>query len=106
MKQPVSTRPENDNGRFVVFEPGDRVVLTAAALLTMGVRAASSITKVWTVRECFCAACQRGRLVCTDQAAEGGGWRHIARSSLRHAGQPTVDELPLKSTVVAGRWAH
>lgn len=105
MKQLVNTRPENDNGRHDVFIPGDRVVMTARAVRSMGIHAVDCVTKVWTVRECVCDACRSGRLVCTDQSA-ADGWRHIARSSLRHAGQPAGDELPLKRLVVAGRWVH
>lgn len=106
MKPPVSARfVANDNhGRF--FVPGDRVVLTASALRAMGARASSAITKVWTVRECFCSACGHGRLVCTDQAAADGGWRHIARSSLRLAGEPTGDELPLERQTAVARAVH
>lgn len=104
MKHLVNTRPQNDNGQRDVFVPGDRVVLTADALRSMGVHAVDCVAKVWTVRECFCQSCRTGRLVCTDQPTLGGSWRHLARSSLRHAGVPTGDDLPVGGFVAAGKW--
>lgn len=78
-----------------VFFVGDRVVLTVAALRRMGIQRVSHVARAWTVRECACDLCRRGRHVCTDQpCANDNGCRHIACSSLRHYGQPEPGELP------------
>lgn len=67
------------------FLVGDRVVLTADALRSMGIRAAHDAFRVWTVRECDCSLCRNALHVCTDQeCANDNGWRHIACASLRH----------------------
>lgn len=106
VKHLVNTRPDNDNGRHDVFIPGDRVVMTSRALRSMGVHALDCVTRAWTVQACLCDSCRSGRLVCTDQPAGDGCWRHIACVSLRHAGQPAGNELPLGRRLVAGRWVH
>ena len=75
-----------------VFAVGDRVVMIGRALYAQRA-GGSDVAKVWTVTDCGCELCQSGRLVAVDQWVADIGWRHIARVALRHAGQPTADEL-------------
>ena len=75
-----------------VFAVGDRVVMTGRALYAQRV-GGGDVAKVWTVTDCGCELCQSGRLVAVDQWVDEIGWRHITKAALRHAGQPTADEL-------------
>jgi hypothetical protein len=88
-----------------VFEVGDRVVMTGKALYAQRVGGAD-VAKVWTVTECGCELCQTGRLVPVDQWVDEIGWRHIARTALRHHGQPTADDLSVAcgTTDVTHSW--
>lgn len=88
MKPPVSAK-------LKVFLPGDRVVLTQSSARALGALRRNDVARVWTVRTCDCQLCRLGRHVCTDQACQDGtGWRHLACSSLRLEGQPTLDSVP------------
>jgi hypothetical protein len=64
-----------------VLCPGDRVTLTSWAASVRN-RRAEDVGRVWTIRECGCLACRSGLIVCTDQPASDGGYRHISRSVL------------------------
>lgn len=75
-----------------VFAVGDRVVMTGQTLYAQRVGGAD-VARVWTVTDCGCELCQSGRLVPVDQWVDEIGWRHIARTALRHYGQPTADDL-------------
>ena len=89
----------NDHRRKGVFAAGDVVVFTAQHLWAAlcGLQAAD-IAAEWTVQECSCELCALGNHVCTTEWSEWfegrGGWRHLAKASIRHRGQ-WVDECPL-----------
>lgn len=88
-----------------VFEPGDRIVLTATACRTwaavMGYPVTRSLTAVWTVIACDCELCNRGDHVCTDEALEhdlvdtdvsGPVMRHISVMQVKRKGELRADD--------------
>jgi hypothetical protein len=69
------------------MKPGDRVKLRAQALYSMCVLAGPLTEQVWTVLECHCDLCQLAGHVLVEPD------RHFARSALRPAEGPCIDEL-------------
>jgi hypothetical protein len=92
----TSARLEAHHKPVGVFAIGDRVVMRGSHLFATGQLAGPDCARIWTVIECGCDLCERAgaRLVAVDQEVDGYGWRHILKRSLRHYGQPTVDEIP------------
>jgi len=74
------------------FRAGDRIVLSGKALAAQGL-ASREAGRVWTVKKCSCELCVSRRFVAVDQIVKGYGVRHIARSNIRHHGQPMTSEL-------------
>lgn len=71
-------------GGHEVFDVGTRVVLTRP-------RDVFDLLRFWTVIECACDLCDRGRVALNEWT--GHGWRHELRSTLRVYGHVPANDF-------------
>jgi len=82
-----------DPRRPGVYRPGDRVVYTARWLQLCASCRGDAIAREWTVQACRCDLCAGGKHLCTTTALAEGGYWHVARAHVRHAGLVQTDDV-------------